>query len=173
MLWWCNVIIVSALSQRKREERERELDNTITLIKDSPFAPGFSFPTRGAHDLLTNWWGNTKIRRSASKAASLISGFATMFSGNFRPGKYLQVFISWKGYYCFHYWNSLDILVLSVDDLCQLSPINHLLKDPHIDILHKSLGKSSCINSDKSRYWWLEMSDLKVLRTVPVIGQLS
>lgn len=48
-----------------------------TLINDTPTAVGLILSSKVAHNVLMNWWGITKIRISASFAASMISGTAT------------------------------------------------------------------------------------------------
>lgn len=37
----------------------------------------------------------------------------------------------------FRTWEILDVLVLGVDDLGELLAVDHLLEDPHVDLLHE------------------------------------
>lgn len=48
-----------------------------TLISDTPTAVGLILSSKVAQSVLMNWWGITKIRISASFAASMTSGTAT------------------------------------------------------------------------------------------------
>lgn len=58
------------------------------LIKDKPTAVGLILPKSVADKPLINWWGTTKIRMSASLAASTTSGTATWnLKNNFFKGK--------------------------------------------------------------------------------------
>lgn len=72
-----NYYYISIIMNKKLIILKGNLLKINTLISDTPTAVGLILSSKVAQSVLMNWWGITKIRISASFAASMTSGTAT------------------------------------------------------------------------------------------------
>mmetsp|Transcript_35176 Transcript_35176/g.85137 ORF Transcript_35176/g.85137 Transcript_35176/m.85137 type:complete len:235 (-) Transcript_35176:552-1256(-) len=86
--------IASAIVWEIKTGSPVSLQKSIPLMRLTPRQDGCATSRMTGRRRGKNWWGRTKIRSVASRAASARSGFATMLFGREMPGRYLT--FSWR-----------------------------------------------------------------------------
>jgi len=120
--------------------------------------PGRVLPSIFLHRPPRNWCGRTKMSTSASLVADTTHGSATTFAGSLIPSARRDARSAGPGgagtaaQGVSRTWHVLGVLVLRVDDFCQLAPIDDLFKHPHAHLRVDTVGVRS-IQTQHASLW--------------------